>query len=92
MTSELALDIRDAREAIEQAEHFLCCYIDKSMLARILDALEAGQADAIRYRHIRQHAYVELKCDSPKADDWRPEHFDAEVDAAATQPPAQGKE
>jgi len=37
--------------------------------------------DAARYRHVREHAYIELDCDSPRVDGWTPERLDAAVDA-----------
>lgn len=43
---------------------------------------ESDKVDAERYRHIRAHSYVEVHCDSPRADGWTPEKLDAAVDAA----------
>ena len=44
--------------------------------------IERLQKDADRYRHIREHSYVEVKCDSPRLSGWRPELLDICVDAA----------
>jgi ferritin-like protein len=44
--------------------------------------IEELEKDAARYRFIRAHSYVEVKCDSPRVPDWMPEKLDAAIDAA----------
>ena len=43
---------------------------------------EDAPSDATRYQYLRKYAYIELECDSPRSDDWSPEHLDAAIDAA----------
>lgn len=40
------------------------------------------EKDAARYQYLRKYSYIELECDSPRSDEWRPEHLDADIDAA----------
>ncbi len=51
-------------------------------LINTIHAQEALRKDAERYRHIRQHSYVEVSCDSPRKNGWKPELLDICVDAA----------
>lgn len=46
---------------------------------------EALRADAERYRWLRINGYVEVKCESPRHDDWSPVALDAAIDAAITE-------
>ncbi len=48
---------------------------------RIAEKL-ALSSDAARYRWLRENAYIELQCDSPRVAGWAPENLDAKVDAA----------
>ncbi len=43
---------------------------------------EDAPSDAARYQYLRKYSYIELECDSPRSDGWRPEHLDAAIDAA----------
>lgn len=44
--------------------------------------IERYKKDAERYRHIREHSYVEVRCDSPRKIGWKPELLDICVDSA----------
>jgi len=48
--------------------------------------MNAESQDAARYRWLRENAYIELHCDSPRADGWQPSMLDAAVDAEMAKP------
>jgi hypothetical protein len=47
----------------------------------VLAERERQNKDAARFRWLREHAYIELDCDSPRLPGFTNERFDAEVDA-----------
>ncbi len=53
----------------------------QALNAELLARVEVLEKDAARYQHLRKYSYIELECDSPRSDDWRPEHLDAAIDA-----------
>ena len=60
-------------------------------IAALTARLAAAERDAARYRYIRANSYVELRCDSPRNPDWRPEHLDRLVDVAIADAATQEK-
>lgn len=75
-------------ETTESFEAFLRCHGDPSKLSDPMREIlrifyeAGGGADAARYRWLREHAYIELHCDSPRVDGWHPSMLDRKVDAA----------
>jgi hypothetical protein len=58
----------------------------KDIVARLraeLEAREADRRDAERYRYLRENAYIELSCGSPRVDGWTAESLDGRIDALA---------
>jgi hypothetical protein len=55
---------------------------DLEAKVRLLSGAGEDAKDAARYRWLRDNAYIELHCDSPRAEGWTPSKLDAAIDAA----------
>lgn len=80
----LLLAIDEMIEAEEYALASEVIYQQRKKLAAPNDAEVASPndaKDAARYRQLRKHSYIELRCDSPRIDGWTPDKLDAAIDA-----------
>ncbi len=80
---EEILDLIAENERVNSAWHEMKQQLDSQKAEN-----EALRKDADRYRHIREHSYVEVKCDSPRNNGWRPELLDICVDTAMSKEPS----
>lgn len=54
----------------------------RRMQPELVEYAKVLTADAMRYRWLRINGCVEVKCESPRHDDWNPESLDAAIDSA----------
>jgi hypothetical protein len=84
MTTQLPDNVRAAinRGYVgNDANQIECVVFSHADWQTIRDYLVRQEANAARYVWLRENSYVELRCDSPQAEDWNPERLDADIDA-----------